>query len=394
MARGLLSSRSMLRVLAHTLVALVLALGVAAAAPVDDVRATLARLDAERAGLAADNERLGAEIAAVKASARAPLLPGVSTGRLDELLKTAREVAARLEALDREAAAARVVLAAALEAEVAEVRRSLPGLTGAAQKQQFERLRGLVAERERLVAAASRRVELPAAGSDASADELRELADEARDHSESVQSQLSTLEARLQELQARRRLFRAADNFARDEALFGEGERIRRVVRVDRETLAAGAANPAARPDAPLAAKVPGRDENGAGFDVATEDDAPGAAPPPMDAFAPEAVAGGDADGSRAAGAEPAPPGEIGFAGGGIGPSADGAGGGALVVGDALDPALVVGNAENLSPQALADHIRQIEARREALRKTAKALEDRRRDLERRAREAEVGGGE
>jgi hypothetical protein len=391
----------MLRLLATTLVALVLALGAgtAAAAPVDDARAsaaaardTLARLDAERAGLAAENERLGAEIAAVKASGRAPLLPGVSTGRLDELLKSARDVAARLEALDRDAAAARTALTAALDVEVVEVRKSLPGLTGAAQKARFEELRTLIAERERLVAASSRRVELPAAGSDASADELRELADEARDHAESVQSQLATLETRLQELQARRRLFRAAGNFARDEALFGEAERTRRVVRVDRETLAAGAANPAARPSAPMAAKEPGRDETGTG--ITTQDDAPGAAAPPADTFAPEA-GGNDTDGTRAAGtAEAAPPADFGLPGGGIGPSAGGATGGALVVDDALDPALVVGSAENLTPQALAEHIRKIEARREALRKTAKALEDRRRELERRAHEAEVGEGQ
>lgn len=413
------------------LLALLLSALPVSAAPIDDARgrhveaqAAFTQLDGERAALAAQNERLAAEIAAAKEAVRPPLLPG---GQLDGLLKNARDLAMRLEALDRDAAAARARLEAArtalvglLDGEIDAARRALPGLTGAAQRAEFERLRALAAERDALrtsLAAPGRKVELPAVADagDASSDELRELADEARDHAETIQARLAALEERLQSLQARRRLVRAAQAFVRDEALFGEGERTRRVVRVDRDALGAGAAGPdsARNPDPPVAA-VDGRAGGGPAAEPAGASRDDDQAPPPPEAGGGAEFAEGDAPGAendfdgQASGAgdpadpaavpdEPAAPpepvGEIGVAGD-LGTLGDSSAGAPLVVDEAFDPGLVVGDVDDLSPQALAEHIKRVEAKREALRRTARALEERRRELERRAQQAEGAEGQ
>lgn len=431
------------------------------ASPLEDVRQRLgaasaqaARVEGARAELARENEQLAAQIASAKSAARAPLLRGVSGGRLDDLLKQARSVAERLEALDREATdldaqadAARAALMAALDARIAETRSALAGARGDAQRRQFETLRGLIAERQAVAQAASRRdapardrpVELPgmADAADASPNELRELADEVRDHTSSVRDQLRDLEDRLNALRARRRMLRAELAFVRDDALFDEDERNRQTVRLREDALQPGS-KVAVDGDRSTSGRDPGEsaDRTGTTAGAPVADTARGAgngaespAPPPAPQDeAPPAGARGDSDSDGAQdpsegsfGGDPGAP-----AGGGAPPggAAEDDGdtlghtpvpdpdpvapappelspasgfndpvvidsGERLMVGDALDPSLLIGEVDDLSPTALAEQIRKVEARRRELERTAKALEARSQALEKRAEDAE-----
>lgn len=346
-------------------------------------------LAGEQARLRALQEVLAGQIAALKAGDRA-VLPGVTDGALDVLLKEAHEVASRLEAQDRrvaqaerDEAAERARLLAALDAALAAESGEL-SKPDADRRGAFERMKVLVAERGRLLAAAaveSRRViELPAVQEGTSPDELRALADEATDNAERVQTQLTALEARLQSLQTRRRVLRAAVAFERDAALFAEDERTRRLVRSEQPV--AGVATPRPQPgrgdsEESPALGAPGRN---------TEDPAP-----------PPAGGGGGFDGPDPPTDEDGPPDlettpEVVDDGptGTVAPGPAGVeGAGSVVVETALDPALLAEDVEALSPAAVAEQIRAVEQRRAALKKTADDLEKRRARLEAQARTLE-----
>ncbi|MCA9539701.1 MAG: hypothetical protein KC620_12480, partial [Myxococcales bacterium] len=267
-------------------IALLLALAAPAmAAPLDDARLahqtaekTLAALDQKRAELDRQHERLAVEIEALKTKNDNPLLPGVRSPRLDARLKDARALAERLGALDREVRDAnaqveqtRESLRDHLDAELAHLRLTLAEADAADRRAIFEAMRALVDERGALAAAAPApstvTATLPTPPDDemASPGELRELADEAGDHAEQVRRQLDTLEERLGALEERRRLVRAALAFQRDDSLFGQDERNRRLAR---RTEGIGTA-------APVAGGQNRGDNAGGGGEVAALDDAP-----------------------------------------------------------------------------------------------------------------------
>lgn len=383
--------------------------GPAFAAPLDDARAAhaaarsdLTRIDAARRELAAAHEALAAEIEALKTIADNPLLPGVRDPRLDDRLKQARALSARLAGHDRDAAdaesrvdAARDALAELIDAELVRRRAALASAPVAERRALFEGLGRLIEERQALARADRPRLApappLPAPPSDglASPDELRELADETRDHAEQVRSRLVMLESRLEALRERQRLVRAAVAFARDDALFVQDERNRQRVRREEGIAVAlpGDGRPTAgnQPSAPVAeAPVDRADqENGGGGDDGF-----------ADSDAPPAFAGaeGDADGAS----DPAAGGEPGVGEAALPPLAvpelpgdlAAGGGGALIVEETFDPSLL-DDVDALSADAIARRIRQIEARRARLVETRSALESRSAELEARARALE-----
>lgn len=390
--------------IALCLVWLALPIGVAAAEGVADARRAhaeaaqaLTEVSAARDALSRESEALAAEIAAEKANLKT-VLPGVGGGALDRKLKAAQVLGERLEDLDRRVEAAegaaeitQRALVSALEHEIAALRRSLPGASPAERRPRFDQLKRLIDERRRLtaevqVAAQPAPVTLPPidGAEDASPDELRELADEVRDHEEKVRGRLKTLEDRLTALRDRRQVLQAAQDFATDSNLFGEDERNRRIARVAVEDMSPGRGNPD-NPSPPVSDS--GNESPAVGGDLSSGEG--------FEAAPPQAGGGrGEFDGAEGAGDPVAEPGVDGPAfepppvGVPVtGPSGDA--GGDLTISQDLDPQLLIGDPEDLSPADLAEHIERMEAQRAALRKTAKALKDRTADLERKAMEIE-----
>lgn len=428
------------------LLALLLSAGLALpamAGPLDDARSAHARaetaladIESRRAAVDRTHEKLAGEIETLKATTGSPLL-GVRDPRLDSRLKEAGALAGRLAELDRQAGAARDALDAArrtlvstLDAELAARRAELARAPAMERRGRFEALRALIEERQTLVAAArvapaKSAPALPAPPTDESAspDELRELADETRDHAEQVQGQMSMLEQQLAALRERQRLVRAAVAFGRDEALFVQDERNRRVVR--REEGVAGAEpertnTPTGRDadDGPAGALAgnngdPGREADAPAPQPESPDAPPqeadnaegGEGPPEAD---PQAGAEGESDRYQDDGAgadspggdfemspDPADPGPA-LGADGPSPEALPAGGiddvggvaGRTVVTDVFDPTLL-DDLDDLSPEAVARRIKALEARRAKLQQTRGELEARFTDLERRADDLE-----
>ncbi len=400
------------------------------AAPVDDARAALAQQQAtltqaetERGALAQAHEALARTIGALKSGPA--LLPGVTDPRLDARLKEARALAERLAERDRAVAEARArvadaraVLVSRIEIELGALRSAIATAPRGERRGLFEAQRALIDERARLLSAEAADdpdtdVALPAIDDDeaSSPDELRELADETRDNAEKVGAHLAALEARLDALRARRRLLRAAMAFRRDDALFAEDERGRRVLRGEApQGAAVGRPGRGAETDT----EDPG-EASGGGAPVSVGDDGPAA---PNRGGAPEAPSGADApgpdDGAPQAGAGGSDEGD-GFSGdqdnGAADPTGGGAfeptppaapdpapsapapvetpgapaSGGAIIFEDAFDPALLAGDVDDLSPGAVSAQIQAVEARRKALEAARRQLDDRRRALEDRA---------
>ena len=243
----------------HTLTIFVLSLLLATpvwASPLGDTRqvhesakSDFGRLWAARSALDQAHEALAGEIETLKSARGAELVPDVQDGTLDNRLKRAKAMALELADLDRRVAAARTAyagarsaLVTALESEILRLQVSLSEVGREERLARFERLRTLVEERRALPVAPVAKtapVVLPAPpdGVVVSAEELRELVDETRDHAERVQAQLDQITARVDALRERRRLLRAAADFHRDDALFAESERNRRVVTGAREGL-------------------------------------------------------------------------------------------------------------------------------------------------------------
>ncbi|MFN3198619.1 MAG: hypothetical protein ACE366_09440 [Bradymonadia bacterium] len=373
---------------------------------------------AARDALATRSESLAAEIAEAKAN-RVEVLPGVGGGALDRKLKAAQAMGEQLQVLDREVARRRAVvdqtrtaLVEAVEGEIASLRRAMSGANAEQRRQYFEALKGLIETRRDVLASAtpsaSPAVQLPAlnGAEDASPDELRELADETRDHEERVQGRLQALESRLSALRDRRRVLQAAQDFATDSNLFGEDERNRRVASVDAQGL-----RPArGQRDSDNPGPVVGDDTNGRNVGGGGAEEAPTmeandgdqafdqpeaeAAPPPAEPGA--QGEGGNDFGQQGAGDptgddlgadpdfDPAPvdPGTTGVV---VNGGFDSAEGGAVSLSQGLDPQLLIGDVDDLSPEALADYIEKMESQRRALKRTARALQDRTADLERQA---------
>lgn len=391
----------------------------AAATPLDDARAArdgarvaVAGITQERAVQVARHEAIAARIAALKAQGGAGLVPGTRDGRLDDLLKQAGAQADKVAALDRQLQAAqaeltarRQALAAGLGEALAEGQRELMAQPMGERAQAFEALRRLAEEQSGVNAALAQVVEAPAplpklspVDQGAGPDELRELADEAQDTAERVRRQLEQVEARLEALRDRRRLMRAAVAFRRDEALFAESERNRVVVRASEP----GAGRATAGDGLAPADQATGREPGPVAVGDVTDNAPPPGAPEPEAPAAGGAESGGDRNGgdmdgdgfAGAAETDTADPvaddGQTAgpaldfadpFSGGGPGASA----GGVLAVDQVLDPALLAGDVDDLSPEALSRQIATIEARRADLEASAKALEARRQRLERRA---------
>lgn len=408
------------------------------AGPVDDARAVLAQqqatlveAEAERSALSQAHEALARTIGALKSGPA--LLPGVTDPRLDARLKEARALAERLAERDRAVAEARsrvadarAALVSRIEIELGALRTAIATAPRGERRGLFEAQRALIDERARLLSAEAADapdtdVALPAIDDDeaSSPDELRELADETRDNAEKVGAHLAALEARLDALRARRRLLRAAMAFRRDDALFAEDERGRRVLRGEApQGAAVGRPGRGAEPDG----EDPGEASGGGGAPVAVGDDGPaapnrggapdapegaGADAPGAGDEAPQAGAGGEDDGDGFSGDQdngaadptaggvfdPSPPAAPDPAPSAPAPVEDpGAptGGGAIVFEDAFDPALLAGEVDDLSPGAVSAQIQAVEARRNALEAARRQLDDRRRALEDRAEALET----
>lgn len=408
------------------LLALLLGSAAWAAPPLEVARGAFAaaaqRLDAlsgARARLAAEHEAVAARIEALKSAGAGRLLPGVTDGRLDELLKAAQGDADRLAELDRQHAAAAAeqarhqrALMEALGEQLLALQAQTARAAPAERPALFAQLRALAAEQAQVARAGAAPARpqggLPrvdaAALEDASPDELLELADEALDHAERVRRQLAEVEQRLDALRERRRILRAAVAFRRDESLFAEGERNRVIVRGDGPApgrgVSVGGGNPGAG--------VPPGDGATAGPPVSGGGQSPSTGSPAEPGGA--GAADGDAEGAPESpgrggddfsepppqagvdnGVDPgvtAPPPVAEPAGFGdaFGPTPVGGTGG---VDQALDPALFAGGVEDLSPRGIARQIAAHEAHRKALAASAAALEARRKALEARARSQE-----
>ena len=403
--------------------------GAASAAPLGDTREVHAvtrsdfgRLSSARSVLDQSYEALAAEIETLKGARGSQLGPAPQDGALDDRLKRAKAIAEELAELDRRVgraqaayAEARSALVTALESEILRLQLSLSEVSRDERVARFEVLRSLVEERRTLPAFVAERrasVVLPATSVDvvASAEELRELVDETRDHAERVRAQLDRVIARVGVLQARRRLLQAAMDFQRDDALFAEGERNRRVVTATREGIAT-VGGPVRR--------VPGDPTEGADEGTAAEVEAPDPqADPsgPLPAAEPPARSDSDADG-----AEPPAANEAGARSSGD-DDGDGAaptdlandstgfateqppalasphqgvreaGGGserAVRLDDAFDPVMLEGEVDTLSPEGVERQIRALLARRAALLNQHGELSERRGVLERRVVDAD-----
>ena len=376
--------------------------------------------DGTRQALASRREALAGEDARLKAVGGHPLLVGVGGGPLEDRLKQHQALAGQLGQLDRQVDAARTAetdarrsLVGALDTVIADLRGALVQGDETTRRARFERLRTLVEERSQVALAAAsapvRAVELPAVDpTRVHPGELQDLADETRDQADHVREALGQLEQRLAKLQSRRRMLVAASAFARDESLFGEDERVRRVVSVRSDSV--GTADGRRLPGGETTTVGPtsggptsggttasGVDDRGA-QDTANGSPSPPAAPPESAGAesdgdfaagdpAAEATTAGGADPSPGPAPEPvAPP----LAVPGVGLGLDGTLGGAqpaLVVQDTLAPQLLNTDVSGLRPDALAEQIRQLQAHKRALQKTAIQLEQRRRALEQGANE-------
>jgi len=377
------------------------------------------------------HEALAGEIETLKSARGSQLGPDAQNVVLDERLKRAKAMAADLAALDRRVTAgraayvqARSALVTALESEILRLQVSLSEVSREERLVRFERLRVLVEERRTLPAAPiveRTPVRLPTTpnGVVVSAEELRELVDETRDHAERVQTQLTQITTRVSALRERRRLLQAAVDFQRDESLFAESERNRRIVTGAREAMptvqgpvrtgsnsADGnpqpqVTNPASEnsdPDEQNAA--PSRGGGGAAEPPAGESEADDgrngdtstdSASPDQDEDSasdgrePEVLPGVESDGDSVS--------ELPMAvvsphlGGG---DVEGVPTERMVqLGDAFDPSILDGDVDDLSPNGVEQQIRALEARRGTLIKKREALSKRRKDLERRAIDAE-----
>jgi len=318
-------------------------------------------------------------------------------------------------------AGARSALVTALESEILRLQVSLSEVNRDERLVRFERLRALVEERRTLPAAPvakSAPVVLPAPpdGVVVSAEELQELVDETRDHAERVQAQLDQITARVDALRERRRLLRAAVDFHRDDALFAESERNRRVVTGAREGLPTvqGPVRTASTPeDDGSSGRVSPPEGESNDFDGAEAQASPGA----PDEASPPAAEGDDGRGapgsdapeperesdSQAGGSDPGSEPSLGSAVSEAPPSlpavasphqggADGLGPGSdrmIRLGDAFDPSTLEGDVDDLSPAGVEQQIRALMARRGVLVEKRTALSSRRKDLERRAVDAQ-----
>ena len=375
------------------------------------------RLEASRQALSGSSEGLAAEIAGLKSQGARPLLPGVAIGGLDEHLKQAQALAGQLALLDRQVddarsavVTARTALAAALDAQMADLRQGLASADEANRRAQFQTLRRLMDERSALAAAASAagptsvgaRVELPAVDPGQIAPgELRDLADETRDHAEAVKRQLSAVEERLGQLQARRRLLRSATAFTRDESLFAEDERARKVFGAQARLEAAGAHSRTPDSNGAVATSTSNPTaDRGAESSAVAGPQAPMAGGAEQNDGAPGAgsdFANGTSGGGAADPAPPPPPPPVASPAGGYTNAPVGAGGTtqpALVIQDGVDPQLLAGDLRALSPGALADQIRELESRRKQLEQTSQQLETRQRVLEHEAATGEGADGD
>lgn len=414
----------------------------AARAAVERAAADVSDIDARRDLLAAEHEALARRIARMKAAGSADILPGVDSGELDALLKTSRARAVALQIEDEALAMATERLAvahhalrAALDTEIAATRASLPSLDADARAVEFSVLRALLDERQILVRAESAAlearddsVELPAVDGEAhSPDELREFADEVRDHEEQARRRLAEMTKQLEALRNQRRLLRAAADFARDEALFGESERNRRVVRYAVRPVNTGTASATdkgsdtggeSRGAASSSDESPTLPRDSGGVAATQGEDPPGA-PSPGPAASNESPAdgrsegGADSDGDAADGAFGAGAADptVEFDDDGVAPAPapaahvpseppvaevvyDGAGTvpdptGRLVIEQHADLELMTDGIGDLSIESLGERIRLIEAHRVGLEQTVMELENRQRALDERARELE-----
>jgi len=417
LARSLLNSEPM-RCLGTIIGLLTILAGAASASPLGDTReahalakSDFSRLSSARSVLDQSYDALAGEIETLKASRSSQLGPATEDAALDERLKRGKGMAEELAELDRGVRRARRAyvearssLVTVLESEILRLQLSLSEVSREERQVRFETLRSLVDERRTLPALPVERrapIELPPTLDDvvSSPEELRELVDETRDHAERVRAQLDQVNARVEALRARQRLLQAAMDFERDDALFAEGERNRRVVTETREGIAtvggpirtapptpveeAEAGPRAAEPDpAPQA----GADPSEAGSPPA--DSPPADSPPARDSASERSDDDADgAEGDLTLNADDfagEPPPALASPHQGV-RDAEGGSERMIRLNDAFDPVMLEGEVDNLSPEGVELQIRALLARRAGLMKQRGELSTRRGDLERRA---------
>lgn len=411
-----------------------------AAQPLDETRAAFASASSAAAVLAKTrqevakkHERLGAEIAALKAAVGS-LGPSMSKVELSDRLQRSRQLAEALEALDREAVEAserldraRSALQSTLDSSLIDRQRALATAAPANRRAQFEAIRSLLAERTTLTAAPKTvGVELPAAVSEASTpEELRELADEAQDNAEKVRTRLDALDERLRRLRQRRRLLSAAVAFQNDTGLFADNQRNRRIVtrpaalrtaragRGGQAEADVGAADRSPTAVAGIGGNAPAGDGHNApapAADGAQRAEGEPEGSPEGQEFAGAADPDQDADQAGAGGADDSPPaaemeaeavadadGQGAFFPSPVAvvhdvdaPGAPADLGRALVIEDIVDPQLLDGQLDGLSSGAVSGQIRSLERNRARLRKAAIELELRRKALREAAEDLEM----
>lgn len=376
-------------------------------------QAQLDALSAQQAELSAQQATLAERIEGLKAG-EGRRLPGLPDAQLQEHLQRAQQLAARLSAIDRahqEALKAAqhsgAALSEALGQQMLQVQAQIAKAPAAERAALFEQLRGLAQEQTALnqpTAAAS--TAAPAAMpriadelADALPEELRELADEAHDHAQRVRQQLAQIEAHLSQLKKRRRLLRATAALQRDDHLFAEGERGRRLVRSQNQQPGRGVS---------VGASGSANERPGGEADSAEPSGPEGTFEPNVGAEPTPPASDPSTDHEMSWGAGPAEMGGAGGGGGGGGepptpqwtppPTAEPLDTqlpdqiGQISLNIALDPAILAGDGQNLSPRTLAQQIAAVEAQRKALEASAQALEARQRRLERRAAHQEGRG--
>ncbi len=366
------------------------------------------RIERQRAGASQSYDQLSRRIEALKAERR-PLLPGLPARELDTLLKRARGQAESLEVLDRKVQLlsaqrekAHLELLKSLEQALSQERKALAKSPAQERRAHFERLRALIQERSQMLQtpkpAPETLVQEDLSGS--SPEELREMADEISDHAEAIDQQLRLLDAQIQAAQERQSLIRAAQAFRRDESLFAEDERHRRLVRRERSGTPITARRP--NPDTskkpvpmevstgPTVVEVD-RDTDGDGDEMERQSE--------MEGGEGEAFGSNDAADPSEEPAAPAPPNysepepappalEVGIPiSAALEPSQGGSG---LLVETAFELGSNWADPGGLSSPELRRLIQQMRERREQLKSSAKAMELRRRALESRAREEEA----
>ena len=379
----------------------------------ENAKSDFGRLQAARSALEQAHESLASEIEALKSDRGVRLAPDVQDAALGDRLQRAKAMAAELAALDRRVTAARaayvdarLALVTDLEAEIVRLQVSLSEVGRETRLARFQRLKALVEERRMLPAAPIERrapVTLPTApdGLIVSPEELRELVDETRDHAERVQAQLDQINARVNALKQRRRLLQAATDFQRDDSLFSEGERNRRVVTDAREGLPtilgpvrpAVTSAPGAQTNRPETAQGEAFDGDQAGASIPEPNEANAGdeqADPQAESAGASPSRGGDAaEDFETADGPPAaitPNVAMPYTGGDEG-SITGAER-LIRLGDAFDSSILEGDVDDLSPAGVEQQIRALMTRRSALIEKRVALDNRRRDLEQRAIDA------